>query len=115
MFAFVAFVAFVGSVATSGSGGTCGLVATSGVVSAAGSCVGILSIFIIGNNLLLKLLRTFSLALNNNPNLFKKDFFSSVFIPSSKFFNSLANYFAYYQLFLLINALHVYLLKNNRQ
>ena len=31
------------------------------------SRTGILSNFFIGNNLLLKLLRTFSLALNNNP------------------------------------------------
>ena len=38
--------------------------------SAAGSCVRIVSKFFIGNNLLLKLLRTFSLALNNNPKLF---------------------------------------------
>ena len=44
---------FVGSVATSGS--------------VVGSRVGILSEFFIGNNLLLKLLRTFSLALNKNP------------------------------------------------
>ena len=34
------------------------------------SRVGILSKFFIGNSLLLKLLRTFSLALNNNPKLF---------------------------------------------
>ena len=32
-----------------------------------GSCVGILSKFFIGNNLLLKSLRAFSLPLNNNP------------------------------------------------
>ena len=30
-----------------------------------------------------------SLALNDNPNLFKKDFLSSVFVPFSKFFDSL--------------------------
>ena len=60
VFAFDAFVSFVGSVATSGS------VASSGV----GSPVGILSKIFIGNNLLLKLLRTFSLAVNYNPKLF---------------------------------------------
>ena len=49
-----AFIAFFGSVACSG----------------VDSRVGILSIFFIGNNLILKLLRTFSLALNNNPKLF---------------------------------------------
>ena len=49
-----AFVVFVGSVATSG----------------VGSRVGILSNFYIGNNLLLKLLRTFSLALKNNSKLY---------------------------------------------
>ena len=70
------FVAFVGFVATSGS--------------VAGSRVGILSQFFIRNNLLLKLLRTFSLALNNNPKLFKKYFLSSAFVPLSKFFNPLA-------------------------
>ena len=71
VFVFSAFAVFVGSVATSG----------------VGSCVGRLSKFLIGNNLLLKLIKTFSLALNNNPKLFKKDFFSSDFIPLSKLFN----------------------------
>ena len=47
--------------------------------------------YFIGNNLLLKLLRTFSFALNNNPKLFKKYFSSSVFIPLSKLFKSVAN------------------------
>ena len=61
---FFTFVAFVGSVATSGS------VEGSGV----NSRVEILSTFFIANNLLLKLLRIFFLALNNNPKLFKKDF-----------------------------------------
>ena len=42
-----------------------GFFASSGV----GSGVGILSRFFIGDNLLLKLLRTFSPALNNNPKL----------------------------------------------
>ena len=59
------FVTFVGSVATSGS------VAASGV----GLRVGNLSNFCIGNNQLLKLLRTFSLTLSNNAKLFKRDFF----------------------------------------
>ena len=63
-------------------------VATSG--SVAGPGVGMLSKYFVGNNLRLKLLRTFSLALNNNPTLFKKYFFSSAFISLSKFFNSLA-------------------------
>ena len=60
-----------------------GYVASSGV----GSRVGILSKFLIGNNLLLKLFRTFSLALNNNPKLFKKNSFSIAFLPSPKFFD----------------------------
>ena len=61
------------------------------VGSAAGSGfglrVGIFSKFFIGNNLLLKLLRTLSLALNNNPKLFKKNSFSiAFFLLSSKLF-----------------------------
>ena len=75
VFAFAAFVDFVDSVATFGSD--------------IGSRVGISSKFFIGNNLL-KLLGTFSLALNSNYKLFKKDFFSGVFKNLSKFFNSLA-------------------------
>ena len=77
VFAFVGFVAGSGSVAGFGSV----------VVSGVGSRVGILSKFFIGNNLPLKLLRTLSPALNNNPTLFKKYFFSSVFVTFSKFFN----------------------------
>ena len=46
-----------------------GSVASSGVGSRVGLRVGILSKFFIVNNLLLKLLRTFSLALNDNPKL----------------------------------------------
>ena len=69
--------AFVGSVA--GSGSVVGFVVS--------TRVGILSKFFIGNNQFLKLLRTFSLALNNNPKLFKKDFFLSTFVLFSKFFN----------------------------
>ena len=72
--------AFVGSCATSNS--VAGSFATSGSVSgtAAGSGVEILSKFFIGNNLILKLLRTFSLALNNNPKIFLKYFFLQVFL-----------------------------------
>ena len=55
-----------------------GSIFTFGVGSAAlfgvGSRVGYLSKFFMGNNLLLKLLRTFSVALNDNSTLFKKDF-----------------------------------------
>ena len=81
VFAFVAFIGcFAGSFATFGS------VAVPRVASR----VGILSKFFIGNNLLLKLFKSFSLALNNHPKLFKKDFLSSFFVPLSKFFNSLA-------------------------
>ena len=63
---------------------------SSSVAGSVGSHVAILSKFFIGNNLLLKILRKISLALNNNPKLYKKDFFSSVFVPFSKFFNSIA-------------------------
>ena len=55
-----------------------GFVASSGV----GSHVEIWFKFFIGNNLLLKVLRTFSLAVNNNHKLLKKDFFSSDFFKS---------------------------------
>ena len=58
--------------------------------SGVGSRVYILSKLFIGNNLLLKLLITLSLELNNNPILSKKNFFSSDFIPLSRLFNSLA-------------------------
>ena len=58
--------------------------------SGVGSRVYILSKLFLGNNLLLKLLITFSLELNNNPILSKKNFFSSDFIPLSRLFNSLA-------------------------
>ena len=61
--------------------------ASSAAFSGVGSRVGILSKLFIGNNLLLKLLKTLSLALNNNPKLCKKDFFSSAFVPFSKLFN----------------------------
>ena len=66
--------------------GSAGCVAISGV----GWRGGTLSIFVIGNNLILKILKTFSLELKNNPKLFKKDLLSSVFVPLSKFFNSLS-------------------------
>ena len=60
----------VASVADFGAGS----VATSDSVAGSvhGSRDGILSKFFIGKNLLLKLLRTFSLALNNKSKLFKK-------------------------------------------
>ena len=51
------------------------------------SHIGILSKILTGNNLLLKLLRTFSLELKNNPKLLKKDLFPIVFIPLSSFFD----------------------------
>ena len=78
MHLFFAFVAFLGFVVTFG------FVAGAGV----GWRVGILSKYFIGNNVLLKLPRIFSLALINSPKLFKKDFFSSVLVPFSKFFNT---------------------------
>ena len=75
----------VGSVATSGS-----------VVGSVGSRVGILSKFVIENNLLLKLVRTFSLVLNNNSKLFKKDFFRVVSYLYQNSLINLQNYFACY-------------------
>ena len=92
------FVGFVGFVATSGS------VADSGV----GSQVEILSKFFIGNNLLLKLLKTFSFVLNNNPKFFQ------VFVYLQNSLIQLQNYSAYDQHFIMVNILHVYPLKNNR-
>ena len=62
--------AFVGSVPTPGFG----------------SHVEILSNCFIGNDLLLKLLKTIFLELNNNPKLSLKNCFSTVFQPLSKFF-----------------------------
>ena len=79
-------VASVGSVATSGFASA----ASSGVGSAAGWRVGYLSKSFVGNNLLLKLLRTFCFALNNNPKLFKNTFFLSVLVLFLKFFYSTA-------------------------
>ena len=55
--------------------------------------------FIIGNNLFLKLLKTFSLAVKNDP------YYLVDFMPSYIFFNLLAN------LLCLSSALLVYLLK----
>ena len=69
VFAFVIFVATSGSAASPGDG----------------SRVGIFYKDFIRNNLLLKLLRTFSLALNNNPKLFKKDFFQVFLYPYQNF------------------------------
>ena len=65
-----------------------GSVAFLGVGSVASSSyssrAGVLPKFLIGNNMLLNLLKIFSLALKN------KRFFSIVFIPLSKFYNSMA-------------------------
>ena len=106
-FVFIAFVATSGSVAGSvaGSGSDAGSLAGSGLSSR----VEILSKSFIGNNLLLKLLRTFSFAINDNPKLFEKVFYSNAFIALSKFFNLLAYYFPYYHYLLLINVLLVYI------
>ena len=79
-----------GSVATSGSFGTTGSVAGSAV----GSRAGILFKFFIENNLVLNLLRTFSLALNNNPKLFKKDFFQLFLYLHQNYLSQQQNYFA---------------------
>ena len=99
-----AFIAFIGSAATSGS------VASSGV----GSSVEISSIFFVGNNLMLKLLRTFSLALSNNTKSFKKDFFQMFLYLFQNSLIHQQNYFACYQLCLLINGLLIYLLKKQQ-
>ena len=69
--------AFVGSGSNSASG------------AGSGSGVSIGILYFIGNILLLKLLRTLSLAPKNNPMLFRKYFFSIDFTPLPKFFNSL--------------------------
>ena len=50
--------------------------ASSGVGYGVGSHLEILSKFFIEHNLLLNLLRNFSLALKDNPKLFKKRFFN---------------------------------------
>ena len=70
---------------------TFGLGAGSDVRSDAASRVGILSRFFIGKILLLKSLRTFSIAPRNNLTLFKKDPFSTSFTPLSVSLNSLTN------------------------
>ena len=62
--------------------------------------------------MLLKLIGTSSLVLKNNPKLFKKDIFSIVLIPYILYQNFLIGYQNYLHL-LMINTLHVYLLKNN--
>ena len=96
-FAFIAFVA------TSGSD------ASSAAVSGLSSRVEMLSKSFIGNNLLLKLLITFSFAINDNPKLLEKVFYSNAFITLSKFFHWLAYYFPYYHYLLLINVFYVYI------
>ena len=68
---YLDFLCLVGIASVAGLG--IGSVATPGSASVSDfvrSCVDILSTFFTGNNLLLKLLRTFSLALNNNTMLF---------------------------------------------
>ena len=102
-FAFIAFVATSGSVAGSGSD------AGSAAVSGLSSRVEMLSKSFIGNNLLLKLLITFSFAINDSPKLLEKVFYSNAFITLSKFFYWLAYYFPYYHYLLLINVLYVYI------
>ena len=79
---------FAFAVSVSASVSVAGAVAGFG----AGWCVGVLSKNFIGNNLLWILSRFFYLALtlNNNPKLLKGAFFSNVFLPLSKSFNSLA-------------------------
>ena len=79
------FATFVASIPTSGSVVDSGFTAVSGV----GSRVEILSQFFIENNQLLKLLRAFSLALSNNPNLISEKRFFKCFYTFFKilFFN----------------------------
>ena len=79
-----------------------GLDASSTAASVAGS--GVLSWFIIGNALPLKLWRTLSLVGKNNPLLFRKYFSSTDFGPLSKLFNLLAK-IAHHQHFLILNIL----------
>ena len=83
VFAFVAFVTIV----------------VSGVVQMlfemlSQMLIHVLSKLFIGNNLLLKLLRAFSIVLKNNRKLFKGDFFHY------------QNYFTYYPDLLMINIPH---------
>ena len=80
----------------------------SGASSGVGSRVKILFRFFIGNNMLLKLLRTFSLALKSNTKLYLEIFFSTLCQNSVI---QQQNYFAYYQDLLIIILLHVYPLK----
>ena len=85
--------------------------ACSTTFSGGGSRVEVLSNFFIGINLLLKLSRMLSVALNNNPKLFKKNFFSSVSAPFSKFLNSIPKLLCLRSAFLTIKLLHKYLFK----
>ena len=66
-----------------------GSTAASAAFSGVSTGVGILSKFFIGNSLLSKLLGTFSFALNTNRKLIKEEFFSGVFVPFPKSFNSM--------------------------
>ena len=63
-----------------------GSFASSAVGSGVGFHLRVLSNFFLQNSLLLNLLRTFSLELNNNPKLFFKKPFFQLFLPLSKFF-----------------------------
>ena len=72
--------------------------------------VGILSKFFIGNILLLKLLRNASLALKNNPKLFKKSFFGLFLFFYEIFLIQWQIYITCYQQLLMINFLPLYLL-----
>ena len=68
--------------------------ACSTTFSGGGSRVEVLSNFFIGINLLLKLSRTFSVALNNNPKLFKKTFFQVFLHLFQSSWIQYQNYFA---------------------
>ena len=67
-----------------------GSTAASAAFSGVSALVGILFKCFIGDNLLSKLLGTFSFALNTNRKLIKEEFFSSVFVAFPKSFNSIA-------------------------
>ena len=57
------------------------------------------------------MLKTISFALKNNPKLFKKYFFQFFLYLYENSLIQQQNCFAYYQHILMINILHVYLLK----
>ena len=72
-----------------GSGAGFGAGTVSGVGS--GACLGAGIVFFVENILILKLLRIFYLALSNNPMLFGKDLFSTVFTLLFELFKILVN------------------------